>query len=152
MSDEGSVSSTVKPILNMSVFLRTLIPPLIVWGVIVAVVTLGGQPGVVCVTPMAWLLALWCGTQYIRLSKGQAERRRLFGPALVGALLGTGEGIYFTLVVSLSMPPSTPDDAVKTQALIPIIYIAGIIACAALSVFTAWLSLRRDAAASRIRA
>lgn len=145
MSDDRPSTSSEPPILNLGVFLRALIPPLIVWGVIVAVVTLGGQPGVVCVTPMAWLLALWSGTQYVRLSKGRSERYALLGPALVGALLGTGEGIFFILVASLGMPPSTPEDALKTQALIPVIFAAGVIICAALSAFTAWLSLRRFA-------
>ena len=58
----GSQSSAaVYPVLHLGAFLRTLIAPLIVWSVAVFSATAAGQPGVVCITPLAWLLALWSG-------------------------------------------------------------------------------------------
>ena len=129
--------------INWSIFFRSALSPLIIWGIMVGLVTLSGQPGVVCITPMAWLLALWCGTNYIRLSGGQAGRRLLLGPALAGGLLGVGEGVIFAMGVGSSMPLSSPEDVFKAQLLTVVVIAAGIIICAGLSTFTAWLSLKR---------
>ncbi|HTP11219.1 MAG TPA: hypothetical protein VMP08_23350, partial [Anaerolineae bacterium] len=88
-------SSSQIPAIHPSAFLRTLIAPLIAWGVAVITITAAGQPGVVCMTPLAWLLALWCGGRYVRLSDGQPDR---FGSILLGAVLGLALGLIFALV------------------------------------------------------
>ena len=93
MSLNSSSNPPNAPVINVSAFIRTLIAPLMVWTVVVIIITLAGQPGVVCVTPMAWLLALWCGGRYIRLTDGRPERWPLLGPAIIGALLGLGMGV-----------------------------------------------------------
>jgi hypothetical protein len=90
--------------IHLSAFVRTLAAPLIVWVVAVAAITAAGQPGVVCVTPMAWLMALWCGGQYVRLSSGRADQRPLPGAALVGTALGLGMSVVFILVSRASTP------------------------------------------------
>ena len=107
-----------------------------VWDAAVFSITAAGQAGVVCVTPMAWLIALWCGGQYVRLSGG---RPGSWGPALVGAALGLGMGIIFILVSTQTMPVD-PDEVSKTQMLTAIIMIGGIVICAVLSLFTAKLT------------
>lgn len=136
MSD--NTSSTV-PLIHLSAFLRTLIASLIVWGVAVASITAAGQPGVACMTPMAWLLALWSGGQYVRLSDGQPGR---LGPVLLGATLGLGLGLIFALVSAQAMPVD-PSEVGKSQTLTAILIAGGIVVCAALSTFTARATLRQ---------
>lgn len=123
--------------------LRTLIVPLLAWGVAVFTITRAGQPGVVCMTPMAWLLALWSGRQYVRLSDGQSG---LLGPALVGAVLGLGLGPVFALVSAQAMPVD-PSEVGKSQALTAIMIVGGVVVCTALSTFIARAALRRYARA-----
>jgi hypothetical protein len=137
----ASSSSSHPPAIHLGAFLRTLIAPLIVWGAAVFSITAAGQPGVVCVTPMAWLMALWCGGQYIRLSGG---RPGSLGPALVGAALGLGMGIIFALVSTQAMPVD-PAEVSKAQTLTAIMIVGGMVVCAALSTFTARATLRRYA-------
>ena len=144
MSTESSSLSSRTSLIHQGAFLRTLITPLIIWIVTVAFVTFAGQPGVVCVTPVAWLLALWSGGQYIRITGGRKERIPMLGPGLVGGVLGAGMGVLFVLVSSVSMPVGTaPGEATKAIVLDGVILVGGILACAALSIFTAWLTLNR---------
>ncbi len=135
MSD--TPSST--PAIHVSAFMRTLIAPLIVWGVAVVTITGAGQPGVVCVTPIAWLLALWCGGRYVTLSDGQPDR---VGPPLLGATLGLCLGVIFALVGALAMPVD-PSEVGKSLALTAIMIAGGIVVCAVLCTFTARAALRR---------
>jgi hypothetical protein len=136
MSDH---SPAAVPPIHVSAFLRTLIAPLIVWGAAVFSITAVGQPGVVCVTPMAWLLALWCGRRYVQLSDGQPDR---FGPALLGAALGLCLGLIFVLVSAQAIPVD-PSDVSKSQTLTAIMIAGGILVCAALSMFAARATLRQ---------
>ena len=138
MSDN---SFSASPAIHLGAFLRTLTAPLIVWGAAVFTVTAAGQPDVVCVTPAAWLMALWCGGQYVRLSGGRPGH---LGPALVGAALGLGMGLIFMLVSAQTMPIA-PDEAGKSQILTAVMVLGGIAVCAALSTFTARATLRRYA-------
>ena len=140
----GETSSL--PLISLRAAGLTLLPPLIVWGTIVAAATFGGQPGVICITPVGWLLALWCGGEYIRRTGGRQERWPMFGPALVGAVLGLCMGLFFALLSSQSMPVGTaPDEISKAQTLDVLIVTGGIVACAILCMVTAALTLRRYA-------
>ena len=132
-------SSSALSAIHPSAFLRALIAPLIAWSVAVFIITTAGQPGVVCMTPMAWLLALWSGRQYVRLSNGQPDR---LGPVLLGAILGLGLGLIFALVSAQAMPVD-PSEVGKSQTLTAIMIVGGIVICAALSTFTARATLRR---------
>jgi hypothetical protein len=104
---------------------------------------ISGQPGVVCVTPMAWVLATWGGTRYISLAGGRPGRRPLLGAALLGALLGVFEGIFFVVVITIAAPPVTAEDVTKTLILDVVMFVVGMLICAGLSVFTAMLTLKR---------
>jgi hypothetical protein len=144
MSTDSSSLSSRSSLIHTGAFFRTLAPPLMVWVAIVAFVSFSGQPGVICVTPMAWLLALWSGGQYIRLTGGRGERKPLLGPALVGAALGVCMSVMFILVTAIALPAgSAPGEAAKAVLLDAIIGVGGILACAALSTFTGWLTLNR---------
>ena len=131
------------PLIHTGPFLRALIPSLILWGAWVGVASFSHQPGVICLTPMAWLLALWSGGQYVRLSAGRPSRSQLAGPALLGAALGLLVGILFIFVTALALPAATPEDVQKTLVLDAVIVLAGVGVCAGFSTITAWLTLRR---------
>ena len=131
--------STPPPILHLNAFLRTLIAPLIVWGVAVFTITAAGQPGVVCMTPMAWLLALWSGGRYVRLSDGQPDR---FGSILLGAALGLALGLIFILVSTQAMPVD-PTEVGRAAVLDVIVIAVGVVVCAALCAFTARATRQR---------
>jgi hypothetical protein len=131
-------------LINKSAFWRTLIAPLVLWGVMVGFAVLANQPGIVCITPMAWLLALWSGVHYIDMADGTPPRHPLLAPALVGALLGLGQGIIFLLVSAKAMPVTTGDDQATASLLTVVVFIGGMLVCAVLSVFTAWLRLHRE--------
>jgi hypothetical protein len=140
---DPSFSPPDPPLIRWGPFWRALIGPLFFWIVMVSGAVLTNYPGVVCVTPMAWLLALWCGVNYVRLSGGLPDRYPLLGPAAIGALLGLGQGLIFILVIGRAMPASTPDDISKTLLLTVVMVAGGILACAAISAFAAWLRLHR---------
>ena len=146
---DPSSPQTSRILIHWGPFARTTIAPLIVWAVLVIAALLANVPGVVCVTPLAWLLALWCGTQYVNLCHGDADRPAWLGPALIGGLLGLGEGILFMVVSNVGMPATTPADAAKAQVLSLGILVVGIIACAGLCTLTAWMRLRSYARAER---
>ena len=136
MSDNSSSSASH---IHPNAFFRTLIAPLMAWGAAVFFITSAGQPGVVCMTPLAWLLALWSGGQYVRLSDGQPDR---LGPPLLGAVLGLGLGLIFAFVSTRAMPVD-PADVGKAQTLTIIMITGGIVVCAALITFTARATLRQ---------
>jgi hypothetical protein len=140
---DHSSDSTDLPIFYTEPFLQALIYPIMIWGLMVALATLSGQPGVVCITPMAWLLALWSGVRYVRLSGGQPTRFPLLGPVLLGAALGLAMGIIFSLVVYLKFPPASPGDVYKTAVLTLFSFIGGMVSCAGFCTLTAWLTRRQ---------
>lgn len=135
-----------QPIIHAGAFLRTLLAPLLAWSAAVLVLTLSGQPGVVCATPMAWVMAFWCGGQYVRLSGGRPGRWPLLGPGLVGALLGAGMSALFILVSRLAMPVgSDPGEMIKARNLTIAISLGSLLMCTFFSMITAWITLQRYA-------
>ena len=129
-------------LIQASPFIRALLAPTVIWGCMVGTGLLAHYPGVVCVTPMAWLLALVSGTRYVDLCAGKPDRYPLLAPALAGAVLGLEQGILFWIVSSLGMPAESAADAVKANWLSVILLLGGIFAGAACSTLTAWLRLR----------
>ena len=140
---EHPSSSPEPPLVHWALFWRALIAPLAVWGVLVSGALLTHQPGVVCITPMAWLLALWSGARYVMLLDGPPDRYPLLAPAAIGAALGLGQGIIFIIVIAADMPAATPDDLARTRLLSVVMVAGGILVCAALAAFIAWLRLHR---------
>ena len=112
------------------------------WLAVVLLVSITGYPGVVCITPMAWLLALRVGNLCVARSKSSQSSRRLIESALAGGFLGFLQGSLFLVVVPF-MGPYQADEIAKTIVLTLIMLVAGIFAGAALSFFTAYMTERR---------
>ena len=118
--------------------LRQFVP----WLFMVLLVSATGYPGVVCVTPMAWLLALRVGNLCVARSKSGASSQRLLEAALAGGFLGLLQGILFLVIVPF-MGPYQSNEITKAMGLTLFIILFGIFAGAALSFFTAYLNEQR---------
>ena len=108
----------------------------------VVLVSLAGYPGVVCVTPMAWLIALRVGNLCVARSRSEKSSQRLLEATLAGGFLGLLQGILFIVVIPF-LGPIQADEWIQTIILTLIMMIVGIFAGAGLSFFTAYLHERR---------
>ena len=118
--------------------LRQFVP----WLTMVLIVTWAGYPGVVCVTPMAWLIALRVGNICVWRSRSKQSSHRLTEAALAGSVLGLLQGILFAVIISQLQPISAGDQA-RSNILTLIMIVVGIFAGAGLSFFTAYLNEQR---------
>src|ERR1051325_7511368 len=87
----NTTSSGNASAVNWPLVIRAVVAPAIVWACIVGFATLGGYPGVICITPMAILvLPLWAGIFYAkgRSAMPNATQSVLPGALVVGLLLG----------------------------------------------------------------
>jgi hypothetical protein len=133
-----------EPLIHPPAFLRALLPPILIWGAWMMAATLGGYPGVACVTPVAWLLALHSGTQYALATAGRTDRWPALGPALLGAVLGLYEGLLFMFSANTMMAGETrPEEFARARALGAVMLAGSVIACTLFSTFTGWLTRRR---------
>jgi hypothetical protein len=66
--------------------------PLLYWTGAVVAITLFGYPGVACMTPAAWLLALPVGLRVAQESDSPGLRRPVIEAAAGGGLLGFWQG------------------------------------------------------------
>jgi ABC-type Fe3+-siderophore transport system permease subunit len=108
----------------------------------VLLVTWAGYPGVVCVTPMAWLIALRVGNLCVARSKSEQSSRRLTEAALAGGVLGFLQGLLFAGIISF-LEPINADEQTRTIILTLIMIAVGVLAGAGLSFFTAYLNEQR---------
>lgn len=89
--------------------------PLLYWTGAVTAITMFGYPGVVCVTPAAWLLALPVGMRIGREIATDAEEQAARNSAAVGgALLGLFQALL--LAAMLAVAPSLPGGAAAAGA------------------------------------
>jgi hypothetical protein len=130
--------------LDTRVIFETPLRQFVPWLAMVLLVTWAGYPGVVCVTPMAWLIALQVGNLTVARSRSETSSRRLTEAALAGAVLGLLQGLLFAAIISL-LEPINADDRIRTIVLTLIMIVIGIFAGAGLSFFTAYLNERRRA-------
>ena len=115
------------------------------WLAVVLVVTWAGYPGVVCVTPMAWLIALRVGLVCVQKSHSGERARRLLEAAMAGSLFGLLQGLLFWVVVP-RMGPILPSEQANAIGLVVVIVFLGMLFGAILALFTAYLTERRRAA------
>lgn len=104
--------------------------------------TFAGYPGVVCVTPMAWLIALRVGNVCVARSRSESSPSRKLEAALAGGILGLLQGILFTVIIN-QLEPINLDEQARMFTLTLIMVAVGIIFGAALSFFTAFLNEQR---------
>ena len=90
------------------------------------------QPGVICVTPVAWLMACWVGLLCVSRSRSGEKGARLMEAALSGGIFGALQGLLFAAVVPL-MGDIKPDERQKTLFLTLAMIIIGAIVSALLS-------------------
>ena len=112
------------------------------WLIVVLLVTIFGYPGVVCVTPMAWLLAFPVGNQVAWRSTSGLRSQRLTESALAGGLLGFLQGIMFGVIVPF-MGPIQENEWANSVILILFVLIVGTLISAGLSFFTTYLNENR---------
>jgi hypothetical protein len=128
-----------QPFLNVKALINSLSMWFLVWGLVVLFVTYQGQPGVACMTPMAWLLALPAGWNYVAFSHGKPGRQPFIAGALLGAILGVLYGLLFFGVAVYGMPVGTdPDEIAKMRNLVVFMIGGGAVITALLSGFMAY--------------
>lgn len=89
--------------------------PLLYWAGAVTAITMFGYPGVVCITPLAWLLALPVGMRIGREIGADGEDRVILSSAATGgALLGLFQALL--LAAMLAAAPSLPGGAAAVGA------------------------------------
>jgi len=127
---------------DLRVIIETALRQFAPWLAMVLLVTFAGYPGVVCVTPMAWLIALRVGNIVAWRSRSAQSSRRLTEAALAGGVFGFLQGILFA-VISPFMGPIQADEWTSAIVLILIMIVVGIFAGAGLSFLTAYLNEQR---------
>ncbi len=101
-----------------------------------------GQPGVVCLTPLAWSLAIYSGTLYGR--RIDAGRPAFPGGLLAGALLGLAQGALFAFGNARMMAAETSAEGVaRGNQITVVVVLAGVVICALLSGLLARTTQRR---------
>ncbi len=137
------------PLKSQGIDLRAVIEiPLrqfIWWLVMVLLASFSGYPGVVCVTPMAWLIALRVGVLCVLRSRSESSSQRLLEAALAGGLLGLLQGILFTVVVPF-MGPIKASEWGNMIVITVLMVVVGVAIGAGLSFFTAYLREQRNRA------
>ncbi len=89
--------------------------PLLYWVGAVTAISMFGYPGVVCITPAAWLLALPVGMRIGREIAPGADDRSITTSALAaGAMLGLFQALL--LAAMLSIAPTLPGGAAAAGA------------------------------------
>lgn len=127
---------------DFRVMIETPLRQFVPWLAVVLLVTFAGQPGVVCVTPLAWLIALRVGNICVTRSRSQLASRRLTEAALAGGLFGLLQGVLFGVITPF-MGPIQDDEWTRAIALILIMIAIGTFVGAGLSFFTAYLNEQR---------
>ena len=100
-----------QPLINVPAFIRALSMWVILWGGTVGLATYQGQPGIICLTPMAWLLAIPAGLNYVAFSEGKPGRNPFLAGALVGATLGLLLGLICWGFGTYTMPDVPGEEA-----------------------------------------
>jgi len=136
---------TLKPAskaLDFRIIIETPLRQFIGWFIMVLLVSFAGYPGVVCVTPMAWLIALRVGNLIAWRSKSASRAQRLTEAVIAGGIFGLLQGILFMVVLPF-MGPIQSNELPNSIILVLTMLLGGIAAGAGLSFFTAFLNESR---------
>ena len=130
------------PPIDIGLLLRAALAPAVFWAGTTILITLSGQPGVFCITPVAWLLAVWSGTFY-----GQRvgpQRSAALGGAIAGLILGAIMAALFAFGSARMMVGETrADELSKNQTLTLAIGLGSVVVCVALAALMAHVAQRR---------
>ena len=137
------MSALAKP--DYRVIVETPLRQIVPWALAVLFASIAGYPGVICITPMAWLLALRVGNLVAWRSRSERSSRRLLEAALAGGIFGFLQGLLFA-GVSPFMGPLRQDEIARAIGLALVIMVFSVFAGAGLSCFTAWLNERKRTA------
>ena len=119
----------------------------VAWYVGMAILAaLAGYPGVVCITPMAWLIGLASGQRVAAVSRSTPGRGVLVEAGIAGALVGLIEGVLAAIIGS-RMELNGQDEVQQALGLALCAVVVGVGVCAALAVGMAWVAGRRRMAA-----
>jgi len=119
--------------LDFSAMLRAVLPPFIVWAAAVLFVSFAGrQPGVVCATPVAWLMACWVGMTCVARSRNDRKSALLAEAALAGGVFGLLQGVLF-LIIAPYMGEIKPEERQKMLLLSVVMVGVGTLVSALLS-------------------
>jgi hypothetical protein len=120
--------------LDLKAVLNAVWFPFLVWTIaVISVAFVRHEPGVICVTPVAWLMAFWVGHRCVSLSRSGERSARFREAALAGAIFGLLQGLLFT-VVAPSMGSIRPDEAQKAIVLDAVMIVLGAVVSAVFSV------------------
>lgn len=119
---------------NWNAVISSLFVPLLGWVIAVITVALLGYPGVICMTPAAWILAIPVGQRVFRESQSPLAGR-IREAALGGGLLGLCQGLLLAGVLA-----AAPSLLVKMPVSLPGAPILSLLGVAASSAVTAGIS------------
>jgi hypothetical protein len=98
------------PGMDWSAILNATIRTFIFWGVVITLITWKGAPGVLCITPIAWLLAAWVAKLYLSRTRSHPSQW-VKEAALAGGLFGFLQGALFVVLGQVLMPLSPGEQA-----------------------------------------
>jgi hypothetical protein len=98
------------------------------WAALVVVFAWRGQPGVVCLTPVLWLLAVVAGKGTPAYSRSAEPATRRAEAGLAGGLLGVLQGMLFTVMTQV-MAPMTPRERLTMALLGVAVTFGGLLVC-----------------------
>ena len=117
--------------------------PALYWTGAVIATTLFGYPAVICMTPLAWLLALPIGMRvpHESISPGNGP---VIEAAVSGALLGIWQGLLFALSMALTtmLPQGRASELPNALLLAGLALLLGTPITASLAAWIAWVKRR----------
>ena len=133
------------PQIDYRAIFSALFLPLLLWTGSVAAISLMGYPGVVCMTPVAWLLALPVGIRVQRESRSQGSLPVLEA-ALGGGLLGFWQGLMVpaVMVATRYIPGQNLSDPPNPVFAAILVIIVSVPAAAGLAALITW-GMRKQA-------
>jgi hypothetical protein len=140
--------------MDWSAVLAAAVLPMLWWVVAAGGATLAGYPGVICVTPLGWLLGLSAGPRLLSLTKTRLPSRLRLEAFLAGALIGLFQGLLAALVMTFASPlgPTNPADLSAIVAMLLVFLIGGgigAVACGAAAFGMGEILIRKTARAGQ---
>ena len=109
--------------MNVNIALKSTLRPLVVGLPMMILPTLAGFPGVACVTPIFWLLALLVGGYCAERSENHLADAAL-GGVVLGLVLGAVSSVIFVFAFEVA-----PSERPQTALFSAIMAVGGMIAC-----------------------